>query len=154
MFNTHMKFESNRAIRTWVIIQKRICGRTDGETDRWMDGQTDRQTDKVITIGHPHLSMRGPNNVRSIGIMSSFVTSLNCTKHHRRVISGFIMTCIPCLNQSKVRKIASHVIYYTNNMKCSMNWCYFSPHFQHMTMVHQSCLVNEVMNESFINTFW
>ena len=30
---------------------------TDGRTDRQMDGQTD----KVITIGLPHLRWRGPN---------------------------------------------------------------------------------------------
>jgi len=28
--------------------------------NEFVDGQTDGQTDKVITIGHPHLSMRGP----------------------------------------------------------------------------------------------
>ena len=27
----------------------------------WTDGRTDRQTDKVITIGLPHLPWRGPN---------------------------------------------------------------------------------------------
>ena len=32
---------------------------TDGQTDR----RTDGRTDKVITIGLPHLRLRGPNNV-------------------------------------------------------------------------------------------
>ena len=32
----------------------------------WTDGQTDRQTDKVITIGLPHLRWRGPNKCYSI----------------------------------------------------------------------------------------
>ena len=32
----------------------------------WTDRQTDGQTDKVITIGLPHLRWRGPNKVTQI----------------------------------------------------------------------------------------
>ena len=52
-----MKYEVSRSNTFRVIALQRKCG----QTDRRTEGQTDGQTDKVITIGLPHLRWRGPN---------------------------------------------------------------------------------------------
>ena len=55
----------------WYIQSLKVLGRKvfelsqhkesmDGRTDKQTDRQTHERTDDVITIGHPHLSMRGP----------------------------------------------------------------------------------------------
>ena len=57
-------FLSLSSICVWSM---KSVGRTLFELSRynevWTDGRTDRQTDKVITIGLPHLRWRGPNYV-------------------------------------------------------------------------------------------
>ena len=62
--------------------------------DGQMDRRTDRQTDRVITIGLPHLRWRGPNNEKLIRTVQGYFSNPNILSH-----SFFILHALSILTE-------------------------------------------------------